>query len=90
MNGLSAAQRNYDRELPDDLRTDDQIEQDAAERMAEQRAKNSKLIRDDAAWARCALRREEAARVAEHNAAVEAMKRNPLFEALFDASKWAN
>jgi hypothetical protein len=64
MHNLAAAQRNYDRELPDDLRTDSEIEADAAERIEAQRVK-VELIRDDAAWMRVTLRREEAQRIAE-------------------------
>jgi hypothetical protein len=88
MHNLAAAQRNYDRELPDDLRTDAEIEADAAERMAAQRVK-VELIRDDAVWAKVALRREEAQHIAEHDATVAAMKGNPAFAALFDPGKWS-
>jgi hypothetical protein len=62
MIGLNRAQRSFDRECPfdSDLRTDAEIEFDAAERMAAQRASDVRLIRDDAAWARVELRRREA------------------------------
>jgi hypothetical protein len=90
MNGLRKAELHHDRECPfdSDTRTDAEIEADAAERIESQRVK-VELIRDDAAWARVAIRREEAQRIAEHDATVAAMKGNPAFAALFDASKWS-
>ncbi len=80
----------YDKWLtnaPIDNRSDSEIEQDAAERAEASRIK-VELIRDDAAWAKVALRREEAEQVKRNEATVAAMKANPLFAVLFDPAKW--
>ncbi len=64
MIGLDAAQRHFDRECPfdSDVQIDSEDEQDAADRAEASRVK-VELIRDDAAWARVTLRREEAAKL---------------------------
>lgn len=48
MNGWSAAQRAYDRDVPEDNRTDDEIEADAAERVREQQQaqRRAELLRN--------------------------------------------
>ncbi len=89
MNGLNAAQRQYDRECPfdSDTRTDSEIEQDAADRAEASRVK-VELIRDDAAWVKVEVRRKEVEVLREHDATVAAMKANPAFAALFDVNAW--
>ncbi len=89
MNGLNAAQRQYDRECPfdSDVQIGSEDEQDAADRAEASRVK-VELIRDDAAWLKVEVRRKEAEALREHDATVAAMKANPAFAALFDVNAW--